>query len=400
MAVVYLRGEIEPAHIGHEAELFLSLANFLNTEKGNPVLGLPSIRGFGLPNVYLLALKIATDLRHHASIAGANLQRRAEMRKAAKGSVVFSSFFRLLSCRQDDDAEWLHKRFLPFASLAIRIALFLRVEVEEQSSKGWFAAVRVFGLGEFNAKAFQKVAKKMQTIAKKFIRKFMVGFGHKVTGKLEKIGNRIKKFFKRKGKTTATEVTTDVQRIGHTFAKLMLFMWTVGSKRQVDSQSNIDKNFYLARLYQALTILNHGTTTSVTLKNQALRFLKLALKNVMNPPEEIVNRLFLFIKQIHAIHDDEKVLFEAYLRWQRNQQDPLVISEWNGSIDVFKCAWHTSKSQQDSLLYTVIPKNADSTATGLAFSSETCNANNHGSLDLQQEQQDVFNTNTVAQDWN
>ncbi|KAL8270280.1 hypothetical protein Esti_005796 [Eimeria stiedai] len=490
MAMVYLVNAPDPVHIGHEAQHLLSLVSFLNTEKGKPVVGMPTIEGFGLPNVQLLALKIATDLRHHASIAGANLQRRAEMRKAAQGSVVFSSFFRLLSCRLDDDAEWLHKRFLPFASLAIRIALFLRVEVEEQSRKGWYAAVQVFGLGGFNDKAFRKVAGKMEGIAKKFIEKFMGGFEHKATGKLEKITNRIKKFFKRKRKTAATDVTT-LHRIGHIFAKLMLFMWTIGGKRQFDSQSSVDKNFYLARMYQALTILNHGenpvkpiinaikvackktqslvrhdnwdllarknakigsfadelgvaaawgfatgsnfselleaghalaeackdqgsldltdqhTSYRILLEHhqcmklqyQARRFLKLALRNVMKPPEEIVNQLFLFIKQIHAIHDDEKVLFEAYLKWQRNRQAPSVISEWNASIDVFKCSWHTSKGRQDTLLSTIIPHSGKSTATGLAFGSETCSANTNGSLDMQQEQQDVLSTAANGQAW-
>ncbi|KAL8433279.1 hypothetical protein ACSSS7_004064 [Eimeria intestinalis] len=197
------------------------------------------------------------DLTYLDLVGGANLQRRAEMRKAARGSMVFSSFFRLLSCRLNDDAEWLHKRFLPFASLAVRIALFLRVEVEEQSSKGWYAAVQVFGVGDFNPKAFRKVASRMEGHAKKFINKFMGGFGKKATGKLEKLKNRIKHLFRGEKKTAARNLTT-VHRIGHVFAKLLLFMWTVGGKRQFDSKSSVDRNFYFARLYQALTILNHG----------------------------------------------------------------------------------------------------------------------------------------------
>ncbi|KAL8432976.1 hypothetical protein Efla_001184 [Eimeria flavescens] len=464
MALIYLRDAPDPAHIGQEAEELQMLAEFLITEKGKPLNGMSTMKGFGLPNLQLLALKLATDLRHHSSIAGAHMKRRGEMRNAARGSASFSSFFRLLACRYEEDTECLHKLFLPLASLAMRIALFLRVEVEEQSNKGWYSAVQVFGSGEFNEKAFRKVANKMEANARNFIRNFMGGFEHKTTGKLQKIKQRIKHLFRRKGNGKSTQATA-FHKVGHVFVKLMLFLWTIGSKRKFDTTYSIDRNFYRARLYQVLTILNHGedpikkltsaikdacskTKSSVVdrnwhllagknatigglaselgtamawgfttgknfsqiltgaeglvamcketksldltaqhasyrilldlhqcmrLQRLAQRFLKVALKKVMTPPEETVARLFSFLKQIRATHDDEKKLFDVYLQWQSNQQAVSYINDWNAGIGVFSCSWHTSTSQQETMMSLIIKAARESTATALAFDNETCN---------------------------
>lgn len=89
-----------------------------------------TMAGFGLPHLQLLALNVATDLRHHASVVGANLKNSKKLRTAAKGSKEFSAFFRLLSCHVDGDTEALHAQFGPFASLAIRIGAFLQLAAQ------------------------------------------------------------------------------------------------------------------------------------------------------------------------------------------------------------------------------------------------------------------------------
>ena len=110
----------ENAHIGEEAERLLCAVDFLTANVGEPLRLLTHMTGFGLPHLQLLALHAATDLRHFASIAGANLASN-KVRKGARGSKAFAAVFRLLSCRVEDNAEALHKVFRPFASLAIRI---------------------------------------------------------------------------------------------------------------------------------------------------------------------------------------------------------------------------------------------------------------------------------------
>ncbi|XP_026189752.1 uncharacterized protein LOC34619083 [Cyclospora cayetanensis] len=245
------------ADIGKEADLLLCLGDLLTTEAGQTVQRAPGMTGFGLPHPQLLALYTATDLRHHASIAGGNLKNSKKLRKAAKGSMSFTAFFKVLSCHINDDAEALHKVFGPFASLAIRIALFLRIEIEEQGRSGWKDAVKVFSVGSFDKKLYRKVVQRMTHNAGKFITKFMEGFGYEITGKIRKIKKRIKELFKRKPKANAE--TAKVQHsVGHSFAKLILLMWVSGSKHQLTSTTNRSDTFYNARLYQALTILNHG----------------------------------------------------------------------------------------------------------------------------------------------
>ncbi|OEH79913.1 hypothetical protein cyc_02194 [Cyclospora cayetanensis] len=245
------------ADIGKEADLLLCLGDLLTTEAGQTVQRAPGMTGFGLPHPQLLALYTATDLRHHASIAGGNLKNSKKLRKAAKGSMSFTAFFKVLSCHINDDAEALHKVFGPFASLAIRIALFLRIEIEEQGRSGWKNAVKVFSVGSFDKKLYRKVVQRMTHNAGKFITKFMEGFGYEITGKIRKIKKRIKELFKRKPKANAE--TAKVQHsVGHSFAKLILLMWVSGSKHQLTSTTNRSDTFYNARLYQALTILNHG----------------------------------------------------------------------------------------------------------------------------------------------
>lgn len=125
MAWAYLYAGPVTTSLSEEAEQLSVLANFLNTALGEPVRGLSRITGFGLPHLQLLAQHVVTDLRHYASIAGANLQTSKQMRKVAKDSAAFSSVFKLLSCRTEDDAEALHKLFGPFASLAVRIGAFI-----------------------------------------------------------------------------------------------------------------------------------------------------------------------------------------------------------------------------------------------------------------------------------
>lgn len=121
MALQYVAAAPKTEHIGEEADLLSCLTGILNTDRGVSVTGASGEQGFGLPHLQQLALKMATDLRHYANIAGANLKSSKKLRKAARGSPAYSSWFRWLSCRTAEDTESLHKVFLPFASLATRI---------------------------------------------------------------------------------------------------------------------------------------------------------------------------------------------------------------------------------------------------------------------------------------
>lgn len=112
---------LAPKDLAEEAEEVSCVADSLTKDAVQPVQGTHTVPGLGLPNPQLLALNVATDLRHNTSIAGANLQSSKKNRKLAKGSKAFSAFFRLLSCHVSDDTEALCKVFGPFASLAIRI---------------------------------------------------------------------------------------------------------------------------------------------------------------------------------------------------------------------------------------------------------------------------------------
>ena len=143
MARAHVKSAYNTADIGREAEHLSCLADFLTTDLGQPVKGTTGTNGLGLPHLQLLALRIATDLRHHASIAGANLQTSKNQRKAAKGSMAFSSFFRLLSCRIDEDVESLHKVFGPFASLAIRIGALICRALNRSDSHGTLTGTRL-----------------------------------------------------------------------------------------------------------------------------------------------------------------------------------------------------------------------------------------------------------------
>ncbi|CDJ51825.1 hypothetical protein, conserved [Eimeria brunetti] len=164
----------------------------------------------------------------------------------------------LLSCHASGDTEALCKVFGPFASLAIRIALFLRVEVEEHGNKGWTEAVSVFSGRAFDQKLYKKAVQQMTANASKFIEKFMGGFGHKAAGKFEKVRKRIRNIFGRKSRGKSSENTVH-QKVGHDFAKLLLTMWTNGSQHQRKfAPSKVEQAFYRARKYQTLMILNRG----------------------------------------------------------------------------------------------------------------------------------------------
>lgn len=134
-------------------------------------------------------------------------------------------------------------------------ALFLRVEIEEQSSRGWQNAVRVFGGGTFDKKLYRRVVRRTTLMATKFIEKFMKNFDYRATGTLRKIKKRILNVLKRKHKSIVDETV----RTGHVFAKLMTLMWANGNQHQIGGKGDgYDEKFHLARMYQALTVLNHG----------------------------------------------------------------------------------------------------------------------------------------------
>lgn len=137
-------------------------------------------------------------------------------------------------------------------------ALFLRVEVEEQAGKGWHDAVKLFGGSVFDSKLLRKVMQRMTLSATKFISKFMGGYEYKATGTVRKIKKRISELFKAKRKAKVPDEVLK-ESIGHVFAKLMLVMWANGNKHLPGAGgSSIDENFHRARLYQTLTVLNHG----------------------------------------------------------------------------------------------------------------------------------------------
>ncbi|CDJ66439.1 hypothetical protein, conserved [Eimeria necatrix] len=450
-----------------------------------------TMAGFGLPHLQLLALNVATDLRHHASVVGANLKSSKKLRTAAKGSKEFSAFFRLLSCHVDGDTEALHAQFGPFASLAIRIALFLRVEVEEHANKGWKDAISVFTGKVFNRKLYEKVVRQMRTNATKFIEKFMGEFSYVPTGKLQNAKKRVKRLFKRKRKTNARAFKHKIDhKVGHIFAKLMLMMWTNGSKHQIDSgPTKVDSTFRLARQFQTYTILNHGMdpirpitdqikksckgtkvikhkhwsllsrakgkmsglvnevetslayglitghtlsaiseagrelaaachekapldlTTRGTkyrliaelhqcmeLRGQAVRFLKLALKNVKSPPEEVTARLFTFLKQILAIRGkDAKTLYKVFLRWQKEGESSREVNQWNDNMDMLNCSWHSSQEEQNHILSEAgkrIDKEAIDEVTAVS-QIQTCLESHSARLDLQQAQVNIFSEEVV-----
>lgn len=84
---------------------------------------------------------------------------------------------------------------------------------------------------------------------------------------------------------------------------------------------------------------------------QAVRFLKLALKNVKSPPEEVTARLFTFLKQILAIRGkDAKTLYKVFLRWQKEGESSREVNQWNDNMDMLNCSWHSSQEEQNHIL--------------------------------------------------
>ncbi|CDI80239.1 hypothetical protein, conserved [Eimeria praecox] len=324
--------------VGEEVEELSCVADFLTKDGVDPVQGNHRMAGFRLPHLQLLALAVATDLRHHASIVGANLQSSKKMRKLAKKSRDFSAFFKLLSCHATDDTEALCKVFGPFASLAIRIALFLRVEVEEHANKGWTEVVGVFSGRVSERKLYDKAVQQVAANARKFIEKFMGGFGYEATGKVERVKKRIRNIFRRpRGKAPQN---SGHHKVGHDFAKLILIMWTNGSQHLTPSK--VEDAFRRAREYQTLAILNHG---------QGVALLRIALKNVKAPTADVTGRLFSFLAKILAIRKEgTKGLYKFYLQWVKDGETSQQINEWNDSIEVFECSWHSSQEEQNHML--------------------------------------------------
>ncbi|KAL8434759.1 hypothetical protein ACSSS7_002896 [Eimeria intestinalis] len=226
----------------------------------------------GLPNIALLAQSAFTNIRGYVSAAGAGLQDTKQQRKMAKGSDVYSAIYQFSMCGFSGDM--LPPLFAPYSSLALQVASFLRVELEESASLPWEKVVQAAGEGVFSLKKYDAAARHLRNKSMKFLDAFtpctaqvneptdllQLRQGSKKRGGfLRKVKNLVKRSKGRRNQanTAMCEISGEQQQL----VRMLVAWWTLGpmsSTRRSRAPTTVAETFRSARLLFANYIFFNG----------------------------------------------------------------------------------------------------------------------------------------------
>ncbi|CDI74181.1 hypothetical protein, conserved [Eimeria praecox] len=228
-----------------------------------------------LTNPMLFASSVLTNLRGYVNDAGAGLDNTETQRKLAKRSDVFSAMYKCLSCGLG--GELLPPLFAPYASTALQVGAFLRVEVEESKALPWERIVQTMGDGVFTTRAYASGVKHLEKKAAHFLEMFtpcmaevaeasdllMLSQATKSTSKfasrLKKALNRAKRR-RRRANEGMCEMSGELQQL----VRLLVVWWVLGPSSSESAQGmpqsfeNTAATFKSARLVFAFLIFNNG----------------------------------------------------------------------------------------------------------------------------------------------
>ncbi|CDJ32698.1 LOW QUALITY PROTEIN: uncharacterized protein EMH_0047470 [Eimeria mitis] len=123
-----------------------------------------------MTNPLLFASTVLTNIRGYINDSGAGLESTEKQRKLAKRSDVFATIYKCFSCGLG--GELLPPLFAPFASIALQIGTFLRVELEESKALPWEKIVQTMGDGVFSTNAYESAVKHLKKKAASFLEMF------------------------------------------------------------------------------------------------------------------------------------------------------------------------------------------------------------------------------------
>ncbi|CDJ49732.1 hypothetical protein, conserved [Eimeria brunetti] len=225
-------------------------------------------------NPMLFAMDVLTNLRGYISDSGAGLESAEKQRKMAKGSDVFCVMYKCFSC--GFGGELLPPMFVPYASLALQVGTFLRVELEESKAVPFEKIVHTMGDGVFNTKEHGTAVKHLKKKAARFLEIFtpcmaeveasdLLMLSPQTKSRLS-LARRLNKALKRaKGKRQRAngemcEISGEHQQL----TRLLVVWWVLGrsssESTQEISQSLQDTaaTFRGARMAFAFLLFNNG----------------------------------------------------------------------------------------------------------------------------------------------
>ncbi|XP_026192875.1 uncharacterized protein LOC34622832 [Cyclospora cayetanensis] len=227
-----------------------------------------------LLNPALLASGIFEEIRGYVSDAGAGLENTKKQRNLAKDSDVFSAIYKVLTCGFEGDL--LPPTNAPYASVALQVAGFLRVELEESKSFPWEKVVQATGDGAFKEKQYAAAAKHLKAKAQKFINLFtpcvtvvddaaqLLKLPDRSKTKA-RVAKKLKNVFKHRRKTLAAspELCKNSGEL-HQLSRMLVTWWVHGSApRQEDKEGHkhhrtVADTFKSARLLFASFVFQNG----------------------------------------------------------------------------------------------------------------------------------------------
>ncbi|KAL8270429.1 hypothetical protein Esti_005658 [Eimeria stiedai] len=226
----------------------------------------------GLPNLGLLAQSAFTNIRGYVSAAGAGLQDTKRQRKMAKGSAVYSAIYQFFMCGFSGDM--LPPVFLPYASLAMQVASFLRIELEESASLSWDNVVQAAGEGVFSLKRYDAAMRHLRNKSMKFLDAFtpcvaqvnqptdllqLPQGSRKGGGLLRKLKSLVNRSQGRRNQANAAmcEISGEQQQL----VRMLVAWWTLGpmsSNRKSRAPTTVAETFRSARLLFADYVFFNG----------------------------------------------------------------------------------------------------------------------------------------------